>query len=73
MWILTRDEAIDAGWFGPQLPDAVRERIGDLVAAAHGPVGVTERQVFPLETRLIGHHGSLTAEEQLVPFLVVRR
>lgn len=73
MWILTRDEAIEAGWFGPRLPDAVRDRIGDVVAAAHGPVGVTERRVFPLETQLIGHHGSLTAEEQLVPFLVVRR
>jgi hypothetical protein len=73
MWILTREQAMAAGWFGPQLPDAFRDRIGDLVAAAHGPVGVTERQVFPLETQLIGHHGSLTAEEQLVPFVVVRR
>jgi hypothetical protein len=73
MWILTREEAIAAGWFGPAVPDRVRPRIGDLVAAAHGPVGVTEQDVFKLEALLIGHHGSLTPEEQLVPLLVVRK
>lgn len=73
MWILTREEAIAAGWFGPTVPDRVRPRIGDLVAAAFAPVGVTEQEVFKLEALLIGHHGSLTPDEQLVPFLLVRR
>ncbi|HEX6351168.1 MAG TPA: nucleotide pyrophosphatase/phosphodiesterase family protein [Candidatus Dormibacteraeota bacterium] len=73
MWILTREEAIAAGWFGPTVPDRVRPRIGDVVAAAFGPVGVTEQEVFKLEALLIGHHGSLTPDEQLVPFLLVRR
>ena len=72
MWILTREEAIAAGWFGPTVPDRVRPRIGDVVAAAHKPVGVTEQEVFKLEALLIGHHGSLTPDEQLVPFLVIR-
>jgi len=72
MWILTREEAIAAGWFGPTVPDRVRPRIGDVVAAAHQPVGVTEQEVFKLEALLIGHHGSLTPDEQLVPFFLVR-
>lgn len=72
-WLLTRDEAIAAGWFGPEVPDHIRPRIGDVVFAADGAVAVTEREVFPLEARLVGHHGSLTADEQLVPFAIVRR
>ena len=72
-WLLTRDEAIAAGWFGPHVPDHVRPRIGDVVFAARGPVAVTERDVYWLEGLLVGHHGSLTPEEQLVPFAVVRR
>jgi len=73
MWIMPREQAIDEGWFGPVVPDAFRPRIGDVVAAAHGPVGVVQRSVFALETKMVGHHGSLTAAEQLVPFLLVRR
>jgi hypothetical protein len=72
MWIVARDEAIAGGWFGPAVPDRVRPSIGDVIAAAHRPVGVMQRDVFKLETLLIGHHGSLTPEEQLVPFFVVR-
>ncbi|MFZ0217918.1 MAG: nucleotide pyrophosphatase/phosphodiesterase family protein [Candidatus Dormiibacterota bacterium] len=73
MWIVPREEAIERGWFGPQVTDAARARIGDVVAAAHQPVGVMQRAVFPAEARLTGHHGSLTAEEALVPQLLLRR
>jgi hypothetical protein len=72
-WLLTREEAIAAGWFGPTVPDHVRPRIGDVVFAARGPVAVTERDVFFIESLLVGHHGSLTPEEQLVPFAIVKR
>ncbi len=72
MWIVPREQAIADGWFGPAVPDRVRPSIGDVIAAAHGPVGVMQREVFSLETRLIGHHGSLTPDEQLVPFFLVR-
>ncbi len=71
MWIRSRDEAIAAGWFGPRTLDRVRPRIGDVVAAAFGPVGVVQRTVDGPLARLIGHHGSLTADEQLVPLVVV--
>lgn len=73
-WVVSRAEAIDGGWFGPpdQLRAAVRERIGDVVCAAFGPVGVFQRLVDPGEASLAGHHGSLTSAELLVPWIVVR-
>jgi cytoplasmic iron level regulating protein YaaA (DUF328/UPF0246 family) len=33
-WVVSRDEAIGAGWFGARVTDGVRPRIGDVVAAA---------------------------------------
>jgi hypothetical protein len=73
MWVVGGEEAIAAGWFGPEVHDEVRPRIGDVVAAAHGPVGVVQREVDPTQALLTGHHGSMTPAEQLVPFLELRR
>jgi Type I phosphodiesterase / nucleotide pyrophosphatase len=72
MWVWTGDEAIATGIFGPRVSDQARERIGDVVAAAYGRVGIVQRDVDPAQARLKGHHGSLTAAEQLVPLLVYR-
>jgi predicted AlkP superfamily pyrophosphatase or phosphodiesterase len=72
-WVVTRDEAIEAGWFGPQVAHTVRPRIGDVVAAARGSAAMVRRTVEPGESALVGHHGSLTPAEQLVPLLVVHR
>lgn len=69
-WVLSREEAVEAGWFGPQVSDAVRPRIGDVVAAARGSAAIVRRTVEPLESSLIGHHGSLTFAEQTVPLLL---
>jgi hypothetical protein len=71
-WVLSQEEAIAAGWFGPQVSDAVRERIGDVLAALRGRAGALRRVAEPLESSLIGQHGSLTPAERLVPFLLVR-
>ena len=73
MWIRRRDEAIGEGWFGPRVDDRVRGRIGDVVAAAAGPIGIFERDVDPYQPTLVGHHGSMTPAEQLVPLLEFRR
>jgi type I phosphodiesterase/nucleotide pyrophosphatase len=70
MWIVPREEAIDAGWFGPVVADGVRPRIGDVVAAARGPIGVVQRSVDAMQAGLVGHHGSMTEAEQLVPLLL---
>ncbi|MBS1694904.1 MAG: alkaline phosphatase family protein [Actinobacteria bacterium] len=72
-WVLSRDEAIAAGWFGPRVEDAVAARIGDVVAAARGAAALVRRAAEPLESSFIGHHGSLTSAEQSVPLLLAHR
>jgi hypothetical protein len=72
MWVVARDQAIAAGWFGPSVPERIRPRIGEVVAAAFARVGVMQRSVDPAHARLVGHHGSMTSREQLVPFAAVR-
>jgi hypothetical protein len=69
-WVVSRDEAISAGWFGDRIGDDVRFRIGDVVAAARGSAGIMRRTVEPLLSSLIGQHGSLTPAEQEVPLLL---
>jgi hypothetical protein len=44
-----------------------------VVAAAHDPIGVFQRDVDPGQARLVGHHGSLTSAERLVPLILFRR
>lgn len=67
MWIVTRDEAVHAGWFGPAVRPEVLPRIGDVIAAARGEVGVYQSSQSTEAAHLIGHHGSLTTAEQMVP------
>jgi len=68
-WVAGRDEAIDAGWFGPVDP-RVAGRIGDVVVAARGGSAVVATVAEPRESALIGMHGSLAAADQRVPLLV---
>lgn len=69
-WVVDRDEAIAAGWFGATVRDAVRDRIGDVVAAARGSTALVRPGPEPGESMLIGQHGSLTSAEQRVPLLL---
>jgi Type I phosphodiesterase / nucleotide pyrophosphatase len=69
-WVVARDEAIAAGWFGEPVRDDVRLRIGDVVAAARDSATIVRRTVEPVESSLIGHHGSLTTAEQHIPLLL---
>jgi Type I phosphodiesterase / nucleotide pyrophosphatase len=68
--VLTRDDAVSRGWFGPVAP-VVRPRLGDVMVAARGEFSVMSTTAFPYETRLVGLHGSLTPAEMLVPVLVL--
>ena len=72
-WVVSRDEAIAAGWFGPRVSDGVRTRIGDVIAAARDDVALVRRATEPVESSFIGHHGSLTTAEQRVPLLLAHR
>jgi len=72
-WVVSRDEAIAAGWFGGRVGDDARWRIGDVVVAARGTAGIMRRTAEPLLSALIGQHGSLTDAEQRVPLLFAYR
>jgi hypothetical protein len=69
-WVVSRDEAIAAGWFGATVDDRVRPRIGDVVAATRDRAALVRRDAEPMESALIGQHGSLTSAEQQVPLLL---
>lgn len=67
-WVVSREEAFAAGWFGPSNP-RVADRFGDVLVAMRGPGAVMSRRL-PKELTLVGMHGSLTAAEMSVPLLV---
>lgn len=68
--VLTREEAVGAGLFGPVAPH-VLPVIGDLVVATAGRATVTDsRTQTPASLELIGVHGSLTPTELRVPLLI---
>lgn len=67
-WILGVDQIIEEGWFGPVVSDEARSRLGDVALVAREVVSYTD----PTDTGLYelrARHGSLTADEMLVPFL----
>ena len=67
--VLTRDQAVDRGWFGTVDP-GVRPRLGDVIVAATGETAVLSTSAFPYEATLVGLHGSLTPAEMLIPVIV---
>jgi hypothetical protein len=72
-WVLTRDEAIDGGWFGP-VPPAHRGRIGDVVVIClDRAILLNSGREPPAVGRLIAYHGSVTAAEMTVPLLIAGR
>lgn len=66
--VLRREEAIEAGWFGPSVSAISAARIGDVVAAMTGTWAAMSTTA-PGEFSLVGMHGSMTAEEMEVPLL----
>jgi predicted AlkP superfamily pyrophosphatase or phosphodiesterase len=68
-WVLSREEAVAAGLFGPVGPE-VLPRIGDvLVAARSGIAYYDDRLEDKGAQRMVGQHGSLTHEERSVPLI----
>ena len=67
--VLTRDEVVARGWFGPVGGD-VLSRLGDVVVACRDDTAVVSTTDFPYEARLVGLHGSLSPDEMLIPLLV---
>jgi hypothetical protein len=70
--VLTRDEAIAAGWFGPRVLDRVRPRIGDVVVSARDlAVAWVHAGADLFGGRMPGMHGAVTAQEIEVPAAVL--
>lgn len=67
-WVMPREEAIAADLFG-EIGPRMAERVGDVVAVPHGDLAIVATEAEPLESSLIGMHGSLVPAEQLVPLL----
>ncbi|HVL85744.1 MAG TPA: alkaline phosphatase family protein [Pseudonocardia sp.] len=70
-WTVPREQAVEQGWFGPLAPEFA-DRIGDVVVALRGTSAVIRSSAERLLSKLPGQHGSLTADEQLVPLLLTR-
>ncbi|MET8989296.1 nucleotide pyrophosphatase/phosphodiesterase family protein [Nonomuraea wenchangensis] len=71
-WVVSRQEAVDSGWFGPRVREEWLERIGDVVAVPHDGLAIIAPSRHPVEALFTGYHGSMTAAEQNVPLLEVR-
>lgn len=70
-WVVTREQVLEEKWFGPRVSDIVARRMGEVALVAREPVSFDD----PLDGGafdLVCRHGSLTAEEMLVPLLAHR-
>jgi hypothetical protein len=71
-WVVTREEAVAAGWFGP-VAEAHLQRIGDVVVACHGDFVVRASATdLPTVATMVAFHGSATEPEMRIPLLVAR-
>jgi hypothetical protein len=69
--VITREQAISAGWFGVVAPH-VLHRIGEVVVVCRTDLAVVDsRRMRPKLLALIGLHGALTPAESLVPLLTL--
>jgi hypothetical protein len=68
-WVMSGDDAVRAGLFGPVVTPLARLRIGDVVAIARDGLGIVQRRRESMSSNLTGHHGALSDEELLVPLL----
>lgn len=70
-WVMTRQELVEGGYFGPRVNDVVRRRLGDVAVMARTNVSFddpVDKNYFDLQCR----HGSLTTAEIDVPLLALR-
>lgn len=71
--VVSRAEAIEAGWFGPVVSERVTASLGEVLVLPRGMSAAVHRDLDPQWWRLSGHHGSLTRAEVEVPLVRVRR
>jgi len=69
-WVVSRQQMLDEHWFGPIITHDARSRLGEVAIIPHEPIALLEPG-SPDTSWLRGRHGSLTADEMLVPLLAV--
>lgn len=68
--VISRDDAVAAGLFGPVVTEAAASRIGDLLAVARGVSAIYDGTASDQRGRgMVGQHGGVTPEERQVPLL----
>ena len=68
-WVLTREQAVEAGYFG-DVRESVSPRIGDVLILARETIAFYDlRRVRPQAMDVVGQHGSITKAEREVPLL----
>ncbi|HWS46911.1 MAG TPA: alkaline phosphatase family protein [Acidimicrobiia bacterium] len=70
-WVWSRAELLDDGILGTAATGSIPGRVGDVVLAARAPVAFVD-PALPNEVQLRSGHGSLTADEMLVPLVAAR-
>ena len=68
-WVVSREQTIDEGWFGPVVSAPVAARFGDVALVARDAItffDAADSGPFELQCR----HGSLTSAEVYVPLIV---
>lgn len=68
--VLTRDEAIATGMFGPTLAPGVAERLGEVLLIARKQVAYFDDDADPAMLEMVGQHGGLTDEERGIPLIL---
>jgi len=71
--VVTREQARDAGWFGPYMRPAAFASLGDVLALPRGMSAAVHRDLDPQWWRLSGHHGAMTQAEVEVPLIRIDR
>ena len=67
--IYLRSQAIAAGLFGADVSQDAADRMGDVIAIAHGEMILIEAEREKQESSMVGHHGGATDIESFVPLL----
>ena len=71
-WVISREQLIADGWFGPTVPPSVAQRLGEVAVIAYEPVSYFDPgDTGPFE--LVCRHGSVTSAEVYVPLVAGMR
>jgi len=69
--VVKTEDLIVQGYFGPEISDAFRARVGNLVILSYRYESVWWYEKGKFEQKYYGHHGGLTPQEMEIPLLAI--